>query len=216
MNDRTSRIEETIRRENPAHFRYLPRLFAFVFRSAKAMCLIFLGLSLLLSLLRPVLALLWGRYVAVAESGAAQSLLGAAGAAYRLLPHPVSVPIAAKVHRIIEEIERLDIVQRNRFQELVDTLAYRKFASLPSEMFEVPAINDRIERFMHFTQDSWDGLNRKIMVSGYQIVAKAVSVVSIAASLYLLHPMLCWLGAHRTPCPRSTPPTWPISCASNL
>ena len=79
MNDRTSRIEETIRRENPAHFRYLPRLFGYVFRSAKAMCLIFLGLSMLLSLLRPVVALLWGRYIAVAETNAAQSLLGAAG-----------------------------------------------------------------------------------------------------------------------------------------
>ena len=79
MNDRTSRIEETIRRENPPKFRYLPRLFAYVFRSAKAMCLIFLGLSMLLSLLRPVVALLWGRYIAVAETSAAQSRLGAAG-----------------------------------------------------------------------------------------------------------------------------------------
>ena len=193
MNDRTSRIEEAIRRENPQKFRYLPRLFAYVFRSAKAMCLIFLGLSMLLSLLRPVAALLWGRYIAVAETGAVQSLLGAAGllTGYYLIQYLCQ--LLQRYTESFEEIERLDIVQRNRFQELVDTLAYRKFASLPSEMFEVPAINDRIERFMHFTQDSWDGLNRKIMVSGYQIVAKAVSVVSIAASLYLLHPMLCWL-----------------------
>ena len=89
MNDRTSRIEETIRRENPPKFRYLPCLFAYVFRSAKAMCLIFLGLSMLLSLLQPVLALLWGRYIAVAETNAAQSLLGAAGllAGYYLIQY---------------------------------------------------------------------------------------------------------------------------------
>ena len=193
MNDRTSRIEETIRRENPAQFRYLPRLFAYVFRSAKAMCLIFLGLSMLLSLLQPVLALLWGRYIAVAETNAAQSLLGAAGllAGYYLIQYLCQ--LLQRYTEWFEEIERLDVVQRNRFQELVDTRTYRKFASLPSEMFEVPAINDRIARFMRFTQDSWDGLNRKIMVSGYQIVAKAVSVASIAVSLYLLHPMLCWL-----------------------
>ncbi len=179
MNDRTSRIEETIRRENPAHFRYLPRLFGYVFRSAKAMCLIFLGLSMLLSLLRPVVALLWGRYIAVAETNAAQSLLGAAGllACYFLIHYLCS--LLQRYTESFEEIERLDVVQR--------------FASLPSEMFEVPAINDRIERFMHFTQDSWDGLNRKIMVSGYRIVSKTISVVSIAAALYLLHPMLCWL-----------------------
>ncbi len=193
MNDRTSRIEETIRRENPPKFRYLPRLFAYVFRSAKAMCLIFLGLSMLLSLLQPVLALLWGRYIAVAETNAAQSLLGAAGllAGYYLIQYLCQ--LLQRYTEWFEEIERLDVVQRNRFQELVDTHTYRKFASLPSEMFEVPAINDRIARFMRFTQDSWDGLNRKIMVSGYQIVAKAVSVASIAVSLYLLHPMLCWL-----------------------
>src|SRR5699024_7203350 len=154
---------------------------------------IFLGLSMLLSLLRPVVALLWGRYIAVAETSAAQSLLGAAGllACYFLIHYLCS--LLQRYTESFEEIERLDVVQRNRFQELVDTRTYRKFASLPSEMFEVPAINDRIERFMHFTQDSWDGLNRKIMVSGYRIVSKAVSVASIAVSLYLLHPMLCWL-----------------------
>ena len=157
------------------------------------MCLIFLGLSMLLSLLQPVLALLWGRYIAVAETNAAQSLLGAAGllAGYYLIQYLCQ--LLQRYTEWFEEIERLDVVQRNRFQELVDTRTYRKFASLPSEMFEVPAINDRIARFMRFTQDSWDGLNRKIMVSGYQIVAKAVSVASIAVSLYLLHPMLCWL-----------------------
>ncbi|HML49460.1 MAG TPA: ABC transporter ATP-binding protein, partial [Clostridia bacterium] len=93
-----------------------------------------------------------------------------------------------------EEIERLDVVQRNRFQELFDTRMYRKLSRLPSECFEVPAINDRMERVFQFTQEAWSGLNRQIMMQGYMIVSKAVSVASIAASLYILEPTLAWLA----------------------
>ena len=194
MNDKTNRIEEIIARENKPRFRYLPRLFMYVFRSAKAICLIFMSLSILLSLLRTVLAFIWGRYVANAEIlTPGQSFIGTA---LLLLAYYVISYLCMLLVRYTEwpeEIERLDVVQRNRFQELVDTKTYRKFASLTSEMFEIPAINDRIGRYMSFTQDSWDGLNRRIMVNGYMIVSKAVSVISIAASLFMIEPTLCWV-----------------------
>jgi len=194
MNDNTCRIEETISRENKPRFRYLPRLFMYVFSSAKAMCFIFIGLSILLSLLRPVLAFIWGEYIASAEAlTPGQSVLGIVSLliAYYIISYLCMLLV--RYTEWLEEIERLDVVQRNRFQELVDTKTYKKFASITSEMFEIPAINDRIERYMKFTQDSWDGLNRRIMVNGYMIVSKAVSVISIAASLYIIEPTLCWI-----------------------
>lgn len=193
MTDRTSRIEQQISRENRPAFRYLPRLFMYVFRSAKAMCLIFMSLSILLSLLRPVLAFIWGRYIDAAEGiVSAQSILGAAGLVAGYFAINYIAGLLLRYTEWLEEIERLDVVQRNRFQELVDTRTYRKLASLPSEMFEIPAINDRIQRFMDFTQNSWDGMNRQVMVNGYMIVSKSVSIISIAASLFIIEPMLCW------------------------
>lgn len=194
MNDRTARIEAQVRKENRAKFRYLPRLFMYVFRSAKGMCLIFMGLSIILSLLRPVLAFIWGEYVDAAEGlTAGQSLLGLAGLLLTYFVINYLSQLILRYTEWYEEIERLDVVQRNRFQELVDTRTYRKFSALTSEMFEIPAINDRIQRFMNFTQDSWDGMNRKVMVNGYMIVSKTVSVISIAASLYIIEPALCWI-----------------------
>ena len=38
--------------------------------------------------------------------------------------------------------------------------------------------------------DSWNGINRKVMISGYVVVAKVISVLTIAAALYLYHPLL--------------------------
>ena len=41
-----------------------------------------------------------------------------------------------------------------------------------------------------FAGDSWNGINRKVMISGYVVVAKVISVLTIAAALYLYHPLL--------------------------
>ena len=60
MNDQTSRIESTLNAEAKPKVVHLLRLWTFVLRSAKAMSLLFLGLMTLLSLLRPIAALLWG------------------------------------------------------------------------------------------------------------------------------------------------------------
>lgn len=61
--DKTAETEEVVLKENKPAFRYLIKLWKYVFNSAPKMCLIFMGLSILLSLLRPVLAFIWGRYV---------------------------------------------------------------------------------------------------------------------------------------------------------
>ena len=194
MTDNTTRMEEQIRKENRPGVRFIPRLFGFVFGSARAMCLIFMGLSILLSLSRPLLAFIWGEYIDSANAlSSGQSLFGVAGLAVCYFAVSFLSSLLERYTEGGEEIERLDIVQRNRFQEKLDTKTYEKLASLPSEMFEIPAINDRIERYMTFTQDSWSGLNRQFMRESYFIVSKAVSVASVALSLYIIHPALCWL-----------------------
>ncbi len=194
MTDNTTRLEEAIRRENKPRMRHLPRLFLYVFRSAKAMCAIFLALSLLLSLTRPVLAFLWGRFVDSANTftpGTSLLSMATLCAAYYLIQFLADLLQRYTAAR--EEIERLDVVQSNRFQEQFDTRLYKKLAALPSEDFEVPAINDRIARVFSFISDAWDELNDQFMVHGYEIIAKLVSVIGIAASLYILNPALCWI-----------------------
>src|SRR5690554_7581747 len=63
MNNRTVLIESTLQRPAEPKFRHLVKLWTFVFRSAPAMSVLFLGLMLLLSLLRPVAAVVWGQYI---------------------------------------------------------------------------------------------------------------------------------------------------------
>ena len=48
-----------------------------------------------------------------------------------------------------------------------------------------------MKRVFDFTLDGWQGLNNSIMTPGYWIIAKTVSVISIASSLYIINPWLC-------------------------
>lgn len=89
-----------------------------------------------------------------------------------------------------EDIERLDRVQLNRLQEQFHSRVYKKIASLPPDYMEVPKINDNIKRVFDYTQNGWDGMNRQVMLSGYMIIAKIVSVVSIACTLWIFNPWL--------------------------
>ena len=51
-------------------------------------------------------------------------------------------------------------------------------------------MKDRMCQVFDFAGDSWNGINRKVMISGYVVVAKVISVLTIAAALYLYHPLL--------------------------
>lgn len=195
--DKTSLLEAELQKEQPTSLRNLARMFVYVISSAKVMCAIFLSLLILLSLMRPALAYLWGRYIDLAN--AYPHGVGA-------LPGGEIVPMALiivayyligflsdlinRYTQAMEDIERLDKVQMNRLQEQLNTRIYAKIARLSPECMEVPKINDIIKQVFDYTQNGWDGMNREIMVNGYMIIAKAVSVVSIALSLWLFHPLL--------------------------
>lgn len=187
--DRTSDLEQELQRENVPKVAYLFRLFSFVFSSAKSMCIFFLSLSILLSLLRPVMAFIWGKYVdQVNEFAEMLSLVGLL-VIYFIIGFVID--LLARYTESSEEIERLDIVQSNRFQEQVDTKLYSKIASLPPEYWEVAKLNDTIGQVLNFTGNAWDGLSKAVMVQGYSMIARLISVISIAITLYMFHPILC-------------------------
>ncbi len=191
MQDRTTPLEVELEKEGKSSLRNLARMFIYVVSSAKAMCAIFLSLLILLSLLRPALAYLWGRYIDLANDylpGGQILPMVLIVVAYYLIGFLTDL-----IHRYThayEDIERLDKVQMNRLQERLNTRIYAKIARLSPEAMEVPKINDTIKQVFDYTQNGWDGMNREIMVNGYMIIAKAVSVVSIALSLWLFHPLL--------------------------
>lgn len=192
--DATKVIEDRIKKENRPKFKYLVKLFIHTFQSAKAMCFIFISLSILLSLFNPVLAYVWKRFTDDANQYVEGNSIFAMVTllfAYFILSFLMN--LLNRYTNAWEDIERLDKVQSNRFQELFDSKMYKKLAALPSEYFEIPSINDRIERVLQFTGDAWSGLNRNIMVQGYMIIAKIVSIISIGVSLYILAPELCIL-----------------------
>ena len=117
-NDRTTKIEEIIKKENSPKISYIVRLWRYVFTNAKLMCLIFMGLTIILSLLRPLLAFIWGNYVDKANnfsSGDSILSLIALILAYWLIGFVAN--LIDRYTKIQEQIERLDVVQANRFQE---------------------------------------------------------------------------------------------------
>ncbi|MCL2056374.1 MAG: ABC transporter ATP-binding protein/permease [Oscillospiraceae bacterium] len=192
INDRTSGIEHDVQAERKPKFSYLVRLFAFAFSSAKLIGCIYLGVFILLSFLRPLLAFIWGRYIQTAEAFSPgdtvipAALLIAGYFAINFLADLVGRYVMPR-----EEIERLDLVQANHQQELLQSRMYEKLASIPPETLEVPKINDRIEQVFNFIGARWGGMNTQVMLQSYIVIAKSVSVLTIAASLYIFNPWLC-------------------------
>lgn len=190
--DRTMRIEETIERENEPRISYIVKLWRYVFANVKIMCLIFMGLTIALSLLRPILAFIWGRYIDSANNMiSGETILPTIGLAVSYAALKFIIDLLVRYTSRQEQIERLDVVQANRFQEHIDSEIYKKISQLSPEYMEIPKINDTMKRVFDFTADGWSGLNGSIMTPGYWIIAKTVSVVSIGLALYVLNPWLC-------------------------
>jgi hypothetical protein len=66
-NDKTRTIEADVQRERKPTIRGLMKLWAFVFSSTKLISCVYLGLFILLSLLRPLMAFIWGDYITTME-----------------------------------------------------------------------------------------------------------------------------------------------------
>jgi len=195
--DNTAAFEQDILKENPARLSYLTRLFHYVFSSAKVICGIFLGLSIFLSILQPVTAFLWGKYIdnanALSESANVPTVQLVSLIGLALLYWALDF-LSGLINRYLyggEVIERLSKVQNHRLQEKFQAKMYRKILKLYPEYMEVPRINDIIERSFNSMGGEWSSLQRGVMIEGYVIIAKLVSVIAVAASLYIFHPLLC-------------------------
>ena len=51
--------------------------------------------------------------------------------------------------------------------------------------------SDIIKRSFDAMGSEWSSLQRGVIIEGYVIIAKIVSVLAVAASLYIYHPILC-------------------------
>lgn len=193
MNDKTQRLEKTIGDTGKPSLLPLLRLWRFVFSSTKVISSIYLSLFLLLSLLRPLLAFIWKGYVAALDQFSA----GVPWAAIALLVGYWAINFLSG---LIEsymavngdgDMEQLDAVQQNRQQEKMHARLYQKLSAIPYEYFEISKINDRIAQVFRFVGDPMSGVNREVMLKGYVVLAKLVSLLSIALSLWLFEPWLC-------------------------
>jgi len=187
--DNTTVFEEDILKENPPKLSYLIRLFRYVFASAKVMCGVFLTLAILLSILQPLAAFVWGRYIDDANEYTVQiaSLIGLAffywGIGF----------ISNLLNQYLyggEDIQRLSKVQDHRLQERFQTQLFKKISKLYPDYLEVPKINDIIKRSFDAMGSEWSSLQRGVILGGYMIIAKSVSVIMVAVSLSIFHPLL--------------------------
>jgi len=197
FSDNTAMFEKDILKENSPKLSYLIRLFKYVFSSAKLICAIFLGLAIILSILQPIMAFIWAKYIDNAndylnminpQSKQLVSLIGLASLYWFF------GLINNMIYRYIygsEDIERLSKVQDNHLKEKFQTKLFEKISRLYPDYMEVPKINDIIKRSFDSMGTEWSSLQRGVIIEGYVIIARVVSVIMVAASLYIFHPLLC-------------------------
>jgi len=193
-NDRTSQLEKTVNHERKPKFVHLISLFAYAFSSAKVISCIYLGFFILLSFLRPILAFMWGSYIETAETlTLAQGIIPTIILITAYFIINFFADLISRYVMLQVQIERLDIVQANRQQELMHTKMYERLSKLSPEAFEIPKINDRVTQVFNFAGGQCGGLNITVMMQAYMVIAKLISVATIAITLFIFNPWLTLL-----------------------
>ena len=129
--------EQEIQKEQKPSFRHLLRLFLYVFRATKGISCIYLGLFVLLSFLRPLIAEIWGRYISVVENAGnrvteAALMLGL----YWGISFAADLLESYLAPEGGGDFEQLDMVQANRQQELFKVHLLKKVNSVSPEYLE--------------------------------------------------------------------------------
>jgi len=195
VNDMTSDFENAILKEKTPKLIFLVKLFKYVFSSAKIMCGIFLSLSIFLSISQPIATLIWQRYIDSAHNYSdirqpRQLILIFGLAIVYWLIRFVNTIIDRYIYGH-EEIERLSKVQELRLQEKFQEKLFTKISKLYPEYMEVPMISDMISNNFNSMASERSSLQKGIIIDGFSIIAKSVSLIMIAASLYMFNPFLC-------------------------
>lgn len=194
--DKTSAIEYEVQKKRKPKIRYILKMWVCMFCSIKAVSVIYLGFYIILSLLRPILAIIWANYISSLESikGTGDIIRSITFITIYFLINYITSLIGRYIEQY-EEIERLDLVQANRLEELFHSKIYQKLSVLSAEYFEIAEINDNINQVFSFVGNPrGGGANREILVRSCSIIAKIVSVFSIALSLYYFNPLLCFIA----------------------
>ena len=151
MNDRTAEKEREIQKEQKPSFHHLLRLFLYVFRATKGISCIYLGLFVLLSFLRPLIAEIWGRYISVVENAGNRVT---EAALMLVLYWGISFAADLLESYLAPEgggdFEQLDMIQANRQQELFKVHLLKKVNSVSPEYLEAPVMKDRMRQVFDF------------------------------------------------------------------
>ncbi|MDR1299825.1 MAG: ABC transporter ATP-binding protein/permease, partial [Oscillospiraceae bacterium] len=196
MTDNTTTVENAVNSEREHKFRYVPPMWLFIFKHTKAVSVCYLVLGILLALSRPALAFIWERYIAGVQMKIADPALS-------LLPSVLLIAAYFALNALVDiiqqcterwaDIDRLDLVQANRMQELMQTKMFAKLSRVSPEYFEVAKINDSATQVFNFVGDRYNGANVMLMRTGSKVISKFISVVCIALTLYVFNPWLCLL-----------------------
>ena len=192
MADKTSKIEATIQTTTDSKLSYLWKMWLYIFSSTKKICLIYLGLFISISLLRPLVALIWKAFISETQS-LNNSFFSAIGfiSVYWGINFVISLVDTYLAFSADGDLEQLEMVQSNRQQEMLHAKLYSRVGDLPSEYFEMASVNDNIRQVFDFIGNPFSGVNHEVMLKSYIVIARTVSILSIALTLFVFNPWLC-------------------------
>ncbi len=192
MADKTSKIEATIQTTTDSKLSYLWKMWLYIFSSTKKISLIYLGLFISISLLRPLVALIWKAFISEIQS-LNNSFFSAIGfiSVYWGINFVISLVDTYLAFSADGDLEQLEMVQSNRQQEMLHAKLYSRVGDLPSEYFEMASVNDNIRQVFDFIGNPFSGVNHEVMLKSYIVIARTVSILSIALTLFVFNPWLC-------------------------
>ncbi len=192
MADKTSKIEATIQTTTDSKLSYLWKMWLYIFSSTKKISLIYLGLFISISLLRPLVALIWKAFISEIQS-LNNSFFSAIGfiSVYWGINFVISLVDTYLAFSADGDLEQLEMVQSNRQQEMLHAKLYSRVGDLPSEYFEMAPVNDNIRQVFDFIGNPFSGVNHEVMLKSYIVIARTVSILSIALTLFVFNPWLC-------------------------
>ena len=192
MADKKSKIEATIQTTTDSKLSYLWKMWLYIFSSTKKISLIYLGLFISISLLRPLVALIWKAFISETQS-LNNSFFSAIGfiSVYWGINFVISLVDTYLAFSADGDLEQLEMVQSNRQQEMLHAKLYSRVGDLPSEYFEMASVNDNIRQVFDFIGNPFSGVNHEVMLKSYIVIARTVSILSIALTLFVFNPWLC-------------------------
>lgn len=167
-------------------------MWLYIFSSTKKISLIYLGLFISISLLRPLVALIWKAFISETQS-LNNSFFSAIGfiSVYWGINFVISLVDTYLAFSADGDLEQLEMVQSNRQQEMLHAKLYSRVGDLPSEYFEMASVNDNIRQVFDFIGNPFSGVNHEVMLKSYIVIARTVSILSIALTLFVFNPWLC-------------------------